>query len=96
MTAKPTLHTNGTHPDDLLEAYVAAYRAVGQAIEAVQAASPNGRDYCPQPGDAIGAAIAEQRARLEKLNSVAEEMLALAEHVSDNQPPTGPLSPRKP
>lgn len=43
----PTVHMNGTSPEDLLEQLVRAHQAVAGALEALDAASPNGRDYYP-------------------------------------------------
>jgi hypothetical protein len=73
----PTIHINGTSAKDLTEGYLTAYRAVGDAIDAVAKAGPNGRDYYPQGGEAIQEACNEHRARLVKLSEVQNELLEL-------------------
>lgn len=79
---KPTIHLNGSSRGDLFDAYVDATVAVEAAIDAVAKASPHGRDYYPQGGDAFDKARAEHNARLEALNKVANELHRLAEHCS--------------
>lgn len=78
----PTIHSNGTSRDALLDAYCVAGGALTQALEALADAGPNGRDYYPQGSDAIRRATAEHEARLKKLREVRDELRALAEHVS--------------
>jgi len=78
----PTVHLNGTSRQALLEGYVAAARAVREAMEAVQAAAPNARDYYVQGPAEWGLAQKEHRARLEKLEEVRAELEALAEEVA--------------
>jgi hypothetical protein len=48
MATFPTLHLNGTGKNDLRDEYAAAYDAIDKAIEALAAATLNGRDYYPQ------------------------------------------------
>ena len=79
--AKPTIHLNGTNPKDLREEYLEARRAVELAKDALKKCHPNGRDYYPQSPEALKAAMEEHFARMAKLNGVAEELMALAEHV---------------
>jgi hypothetical protein len=86
---KPTIHLNGTHPKDLLAGYRDAYRACNEAVKALAEATPNGRDYYPQGGDAMTNALSEHAARMKSISLVADEMLALAEHVMENAPKTG-------
>ena len=47
----PTLYLNGTSRDSLLDGYLAALDALRLAMEALQAAAPNARDYYVQAGD---------------------------------------------
>jgi hypothetical protein len=77
----PTVHLNGTAATDLREQYVRARRAVELAKHELGQAYPNGRDYYPQPGDAIKTAMDEHWSRMRRLNEVAEELMTLAEHV---------------
>lgn len=80
---KPTVHLNGTSRDQLTSAFLAAYRAVNDAIDAVGEAAPNGRDYYTQGPDAISAATQEHRERIKALMQVRADMMALAEHVME-------------
>ncbi len=92
----PTLHLNGTHPDDLREGFIEGFRAVNAAMDTLKnSAAPNGRDYYPQGKSALDQAISEHAARLQRLASVADELLALAVHVDESRPKTGPLRPRQ-
>ncbi len=79
----PTIHLNGTSADDLLEQYRNSMRAVGDAMEVLSRCAPNGRDYYPQSGDAIGTAIEQHRQRREKLQEIWDEQTSLAVHCSD-------------
>ena len=45
ITQYPTVHLNGTSKDTLLNAYTAANSALLNALEALEACAPNGRDY---------------------------------------------------
>lgn len=87
----PTIHRNGTPASQLQQAYEAAYRALTDAIEAVNAASPNGRDYYPQGAQAFTQAAAEHSRRLAALAAVQEELLAL--HDACEPGPTLTVSP---
>ena len=80
----PTIHRNGTHPRDLLEGLMQANAALQDAIRAVAASGPNGRDYYPQSPGAIHAAIAEHESRLQRLQAVRDELNTIAEHVADH------------
>lgn len=82
---KPTIHTNGTHPKDLLEENMKAWRTVNEAVEAVSKAGPNARDYYVQGDTAFEKARKEHRARIGKLVEVADELMGLLEHLADNQ-----------
>jgi len=80
----PTIHLNGTGAQALLDGYIDAGQAVRAAIDALQAAAPNGRDYYPQGAGVIGWATQEHNERCAKLRAVYAELQALAEHVSDH------------
>lgn len=77
---KPTIHLNGTSREQLHAAYMGAYVCLQQAVEAVRATSPNGRDYYPLGNEAIRDAEHEHRKRLEMLEQVRAEIEELCEH----------------
>ncbi len=79
----PTIHRNGTSADALLEQARAAGDALREALDALQGAAPNARDYYPQGPDAYRAAEAEHAARIGALRRVLADMQALAEHAAD-------------
>ena len=82
---KPTIHTNGTHPKDLLEENMKAWRAVNEAVETIGKAGPNARDYYVQGDTEFEEARKEHRARIGKLVEVADELMVLLEYLADNQ-----------
>jgi hypothetical protein len=67
MATAPTVHLNGTSFTDLRDEYAAAYDAIDKAIDALAAATMNGRDYYPQGADAFYQARDERQAALDKL-----------------------------
>ena len=81
----PTIHLNGTASSELLETVCDALGALRAAIEAVNATSPNGRDYYPQGDAAYADAAREHAGRIAKLWSVRAELEQLAEHIADAQ-----------
>lgn len=78
---KPLVHLNGSSKSDLSDGYHRAMRATHDALEALQAASPNARDYYPQGPDAYSIARREHDARCEALRGVIRDMTELYEHV---------------
>ena len=87
---KPTIHLNGSSAQSLFDGYRNALDKVTEAIEALQACAPHGRDYYVQDGPAaipgIGAtneAINEHRLRFEMLNAVRRDLEKLALHVME-------------
>lgn len=78
----PTIHLNGTSRSELLEQQVVAIDAVRKAIDALQQASPNGRDYYVQGGHAFTAAREEHTSRLSRLVEVRKELEEIAEHTA--------------
>jgi len=77
----PTIHLNGSDAKTLSEGYQAAIEAVVEAIRAVSATAPNGRDYYVQNPGLINTAIAEHCARVEVLQRVRSELEAVWEKV---------------
>jgi len=71
---------SGTHPSDLLESYIAAHKAIDEAISAVW---PHGRDY--QGGD-IRKAMHEHGERCKSLRQVSAELSTIAEGIMTQLP----------
>jgi hypothetical protein len=78
----PTIHLNGTNAQDLLEDQLKAMNAIRNAIQALQNAGPNGRDYYPQGSQAFQHAQEEHEQRLLVLRNVLAELETIAEHVA--------------
>jgi len=79
MATFPTLHLNGTGKTTLRDEYAAAYHAIDKAIDALAAATLNGRDYYLQADGAYYKARDERQEALDKLRSAHQyvgEMLA--------------------
>jgi len=83
---KPTLHLNGTSARELADKYADAMRAIETAKDAIAETCPNARDYYPQSPEANTKARAEHCRRLEALETLRDEMEALALHCIDNDP----------
>lgn len=81
---KPTIHLNGTDRETLRLLYDNAFREVVNAMQALRLAGPNFRDYYPQGDGMIVLAIHDHLSRLRRLDTVAEELAALIEHVSEH------------
>lgn len=80
---KPTIHLNGSSPESLREGYRKAAEALYDAISALCEAGPHGRDYYLQSNTAIYEAVAEHASRVDRLKSVQDELVQLAEHVQE-------------
>lgn len=70
----PTVHINGTSKQELSAQVEAAYRAVDDAMRALAAMSPNGRDYYVQGDGALARAEQEHASRMARLVSVKNEL----------------------
>lgn len=79
----PTIHYNGSSPGALMEAACDALAALLRAAQAVQAMTPNARDYYVGPAGAYEAARAEHRSRAEAIARVRAEVGAIAEGIQD-------------
>jgi hypothetical protein len=77
----PTIHMNGTSRESLSKDYMEAYIAIRDAMDVLAKAGPNGRDYYPQGPEAIVRAQEHHRDQMMRLNSVAEELIGIVEHV---------------
>jgi hypothetical protein len=81
--AVPSIHLNGSGKEHLLNEVTEAGSALHAAIDALYAATPNGRDYYTQGPDALRQALAEHTSRLSRLESVLKELQQLAEAIDD-------------
>ena len=79
----PTVHLNGSSKDDLINQYLSAAQAVFAAMESVDKAAPNARDYYPAGDHAFKEAAAEHRERAQALRRVYDELMAITEYLSD-------------
>ena len=79
--AVPTVHSNGTSPEALREQLDMAVHAVRAAIREVGAAAPNARDYYPLRQDSR--MRTEHEMRLDRLGSVASELVEMRDHVQE-------------
>jgi hypothetical protein len=71
---KPMIHLNGTSKDVLATQYNDAVTVLRGAIQALEDAAPNARDYYPMGEAAPLQAIREHGERLKKLRSVLSEL----------------------
>lgn len=81
----PTIHLNGTAQAELLEQQLQAMTAIRAAINALQHACPNSRDY-PSPyrgHDVYTAAVEEHSSRLNRLVAVLNECSEIAQAIDD-------------
>jgi hypothetical protein len=81
MLVLPTIHLNGTSKEELFNDLSNALYAIQLARECVQATAPHGRDYCTKSGNALQQALAQHASRLRALQTVYDELQAIAEHV---------------
>lgn len=81
MLSLPTVHLNGTSKKELFETYFEALDAIATARVALQAAGPNGRDYYIQGPLALLQAQSQHADRLQRLETIYDELHAIAEHV---------------
>ena len=81
----PIIHLNGSGKRALLDQLCTANRSVHNAMDALRQASPNGRDYYPDPGR-LQKAEAQYRARMEHLEAVADSLIAEAEAIQRAYP----------
>lgn len=77
----PTIHTNGTHIDDLLKQVSFTSSAISQAIEALTDAAPHGRDYYPQGNDAFPAANKVHREHIQTLVTLHDYYLEIEDRI---------------
>lgn len=78
----PTIHLNGTSAGELYQQWDRVADTLRGAIEAMAAATPNGRDYYPQGDGVAGQAIAEHEDRIRILHSLRVQALEMCEHIT--------------
>lgn len=81
MLTLPTIHINGTSKQELFDLYFEALDAIATARVALNKASPNGRDYYVQGPLALRQAQSQHADRLQRLETIYDELHAIAEHV---------------
>lgn len=81
MLTLPTIHLNGTSKQELFDVYFEALDAIAAARVALTKAAPNGRDYYVQGPLAINQAMSQHAGRLQLLETIYDELHAIAEHV---------------
>ena len=84
MTA-PTIHSNGTGKQTLIDGLCDAADALNAAYAALKKCAPNGRDYYVQGGNAMERATAEHMDRLKRLDAIKEEIDALTIAIDDSE-----------
>jgi len=77
----PTVHSNGTSAESLVEGLSAAIDALHEAQRLMCEAAPNGRDYYVQGNLAAGAAMDAHERRLINLNRMLTELEEQRNHV---------------
>ncbi len=75
----PRIHLNGTSRERLEQQFEQAGRALSVALEALNEAAPNARDYYVIDSTAFSRAVKEHQARLLAVQGVREEIQALYE-----------------
>jgi hypothetical protein len=78
----PTIHSNGTSRQELLEGYLSAIAALNRAIDQVSLTAPDGRGYYVQDGIAYRQASNEHMNRIQRLNAVRQELIDIAENIT--------------
>jgi hypothetical protein len=86
MTTIPTLHINGTGATTLRDEYAAAYEAINKAVDALVAATCNGRDYYPQGAEAYYKARDERAEAFDKLRQVRSYVGEMLMGICDQMP----------
>lgn len=83
--AIPTIHTNGTSAESLIDDLMNAYRDVGQALQSMRSVTPNGRDYYVQGDEALEEARKQHDGRVLKLADVRKDLEAIIIGIQDQQ-----------
>ncbi len=81
----PTVHMNGTSRDELEKQLRDASDAIRKAMAVLHKACPNDRDYYVRSQDAGLAARAQHRSRMQRLESVRQELEAIFMAMQNNR-----------
>ena len=81
----PIIHRNGDTARELLSQVLAAGHAIREAQKALQLACPNARNYYTIVPPTYPQAMREHEARLKKLQSVYQELVAIADGIHDQE-----------
>lgn len=81
----PTIHLNGSSPKTLLADLESVLTPLNQAIANMGNVTPHGRDYYTQGEGVTEAAREDHFTRVKKLQSVAEELIAIARGIQRQQ-----------
>jgi hypothetical protein len=79
----PTVHSNGTSREQLVELRLDVVRALGVAIMALTQACPHARDFYPQESGAYDFARGVWQGRLNVLHEMKEELRSEALQIQD-------------
>ena len=80
--AVPMVHMNGTSRGELIEQYQNASVALYEALQMLNRASPNARDYYPMSPEAFDIARRQARARYERVNGALTEINYILEYLA--------------
>ena len=82
----PMVHLGGTHPDDLLAGYLESMDKLYEAIQALQKACPNARDYVGSPttwAHTFAAAAQEHQSRVARVIEVRQEIESIIGNIQE-------------
>lgn len=82
----PVAHINGTNRDALIEQLCAVYSALGDALDTLRQAAPNGRDYYPAGAVLMEAAQRQHDRRARMLADLRDELEAQVAAIEDRNP----------
>lgn len=72
----PFIHLNGTSRETLEEQVSTAYRAILNAVKALEGMHPNGRDYYSKGDAALTRAVNQHQSRVDRLVAIKDELMA--------------------
>ena len=81
----PTVHLNGTSYDGLFVPICDAAGDIRRTIRSLEECAPHGRDYYLQGNSALAVATSEHLSRVARLQSVLDELQAMAEKLCDQK-----------
>lgn len=81
----PLVHLGGTSREELRQQYERLEEALRGANEAIQAATPNGRDYYPHGPDALRQAIEEHNQRARWILSAWGEVIEILRAINEEE-----------